>query len=84
VNNSCRHIAIIPTLSIQRVCLFWKGWMKFLQIHFIQRRRVTQMVGFHVTNRLFFESTIIWDVMLCSVIEVYQYFKEIYCFYLQG
>jgi hypothetical protein len=64
MDNSRHHIIVIPPLLIQRVCLTWKGWTMFPQSRLIRRRRLTQTVDFQVTNKLFFERTVLWDVIL--------------------
>jgi hypothetical protein len=42
------------------------------------------LVGFDVLTSVTVKIIVLWDVMACSVLEVYQCFGGTYCLHLQG
>jgi hypothetical protein len=48
-------------------------------------RKNTMKIGrFEVLKGVTMKKTISWDIMLCSLLGVHQYFGETYCSHLQG
>jgi hypothetical protein len=59
----------------------WRGWLKF-RTH--NPGKVVSYVRFEVLMAVIMKDTVFWDVMLCSVLEDYLCFGEMYCPNLQG
>jgi hypothetical protein len=77
----------MATIIKEKPVYTWKGRIEMrrarCQIHVVVSWKSTQRFGFMVPLLLTMETTIIWDVTSCSLVEVHQHFGGMYCLHLQ-